>query len=83
MEYVEELLKNADFSMETDLKLRLSKTLFPKVRSISFDDLLKKNNMTDRKDAPSKTSTVRRKTMSDEMNKENTINPPKKDGPTL
>ena len=44
MEYVEEILKTADFSAETDLKAKLKKDLFS-VRKIDLDELMKKKNV--------------------------------------
>ena len=80
MEYVEEILKRADFSVETDLKINLKKELFPPVRGITLDDLMKKNGIKDKgysSDKAARHERIREK--KDILN----MNPPKKDGPRM
>ncbi len=81
MEYVVDILKRADFSVETDLMNRLRRQLSP-VREISFDDLKKKNKMDVRPEqsAPRRTvSKAAERTRSDVKD----IKPPKKNGPMM
>lgn len=79
MEYVEEILKTADFSAETDLKAKLQKDLFS-VRKIDLDELMKKNGI-------EKEESVRKKQgpVSHSIRRENerSIEPPKKSGPIM
>ena len=79
MEYVEDILKTADFSAETNLKDRLKRDLFS-VRKIDFDELMKKNGF-------EKEASVHKKqeSITDSIRRENqrTIEPPKKTGPVM
>lgn len=79
MEYVEEILKTADFSAETNLKESLKKDLFS-VRKIDFDELMKKSGIAKEENLHVKqgnaNNSIRRET-------ERTIEPPKKKGPVM
>ncbi|MCR4902412.1 MAG: hypothetical protein K6A23_06110, partial [Butyrivibrio sp.] len=80
MEYVEQILKTADFSRETNLKITLGKQLFSPVKSISFEELLKKNGMSDkRSDGLNSSNTIRHSRIRENTDQK-TITPPKKDG---
>ncbi len=80
MEYVEQVLKSADFSKETNLMETLRKELFPPVKNISFDDLMKKSGVSN---GAAKTEQSASRTRSHAAEKTNQIQPPKKNGPTM
>ena len=45
VDYIAELMRNVDFSIETDLKARLRKQLLAPVRSVSLEELTQKNGL--------------------------------------
>ncbi len=80
MEYAEQVLKSADFSKETKLMETLRKELFPPVKNISFDDLIKKSGA--EKSGPKAEHTAAR-TRSRSAERTTEIQPPRKNGPTM